>query len=289
MDLSKEQKFGAISALIFLVLFTGLLMIFGFSAQFPPPEEEGILINFGTDELGMGTIEPRPTSQPIESVSTPIETSTPEPTTPTENTEEVVTQDFEEAAALEEKKRKEKEKQEEVEKQKREEAERIQQEEIEKQKREEEERLKREQKQKEINDRVKGAFGGNNATGDNTGEGETEGNGNQGDPNGDINSGNRTGGPGGGNGVKAFVLGRSSRSLPPPPKIHNTDGKVVVEVTVDQNGNVVSARPGVKGSTISDASLLKVAKEAAMKAKFNVKKEAPALQKGTITYFFGFE
>lgn len=292
MNLSKEQKFGAISALIFLVFFTGMLMIFGFSAPFPPPEEEGILINFGTDELGMGTIEPRPTSQPVESVPTPVETSTPEPTTPTEQVEDVNTQDFEEAAALAEKKRKEKERQEKIEKQKREEEEeRIRQEEIERQKREEEERIQKEQeqKQKEINDRVKGAFGGNNASGDNTGEGETGGTGNQGDPNGDINSGNRTGGPGGGDGISFSLNGRSSRSLPPPPKIHNTDGKVVVEVTVDQNGNVVSARPGVKGSTISDASLLKVAKEAALKAKFNVKKDAPALQKGTITYFFGFE
>ncbi len=288
MNLSKEQKFGAISALIFLVVFTGMLMIFGFSAQFPPPEEEGILINFGTDELGMGTIEPKPTSQPIESIPTPVETSTPEPTTPTENTEEVTTQDFEEAAALKEKKRKEKEQQNELKKKKREEKERIRQQEVERQK-QEEERLKREQQQKEINDRVKGAFGGNNPTGDNSGEGETVGNGNQGNPDGDINSGNRTGGTGGGNGTSFTLNGRSSRSLPPPPKIHTTDGKVVVEVTVDQNGNVVSARPGVKGSTISDASLLKVAKEAAMKAKFNVKKDAPALQKGTITYFFGFE
>ena len=50
MNLTKEQRFGIISSAIFLVLFTGMLLFFGFSSPFPPPEEEGILIEFGTDE-----------------------------------------------------------------------------------------------------------------------------------------------------------------------------------------------------------------------------------------------
>jgi hypothetical protein len=48
----------------------------------------------------------------------------------------------------------------------------------------------------------------------------------------------------------------------------------------------VSANPGIKGSTTLDEYLLKVAKEAAMKASFNSKPDAPAVQKGTITYNF---
>ncbi len=285
MDLTKEQRFGIISSIIFLVTFTGLLLLFGFSAPFPPPEEEGILINFGTNETGSGTIEPRPAEQPIEQVSNPELVSSPEPVQQTNDAEEIITQDFDKTAFIEEKKKKEELKR----KKEEQEIERKRQEEIEKQQKAEKERIRKEEQQKAINDRAKNVFGGKNPTGDNTGEGETSGTGNQGKPDGDINSNNRTGGATGGNGISFSLSGRSHRSLPAPPKIHNTEGKVVVEVTVDQNGNVVKARPGVKGSTISDESLWKVAKEAALKATFSVNKNAPALQKGTITYLFGFE
>jgi len=44
--------------------------------------------------------------------------------------------------------------------------------------------------------------------------------------------------------------------------------------------------PGVKGSTTLDANLLAAAKRAALKAKFDKKPDAPAYQKGTITYYF---
>lgn len=290
MNLTKEQRFGVISSILFLVLFTGLLLIFGFSSPFPPPEEEGILINFGTTETGLGAVEPRPASQPVEQKSVPEPVKTSEPQASSDNSEEVLTQDFDNTAVIEEKKRKEKERKEEVKrKQEEEERERKLQEEIELQKKIEEERIKKEEAQKAINERAKNAFGGKNAAGDNTGEGETTGNGNQGDPDGDINSSNRTGGSTGGDGISFNLSGRSHRSLPAPPKIHKTEGKVVVEVSVDQNGNVLSARPGVKGTTISDETLWNVAKEAALKATFNVDKSAAAVQKGTITYFFGFE
>ncbi len=290
MQFTKEQRFGLISTIIFLVFFTGLMLLFGFSAPFPPPEEEGILINFGTNETGSGQVEPKPSEQPKEQESVTQPVSTPEPVKTDNNKEEVVTQDFDKTAAIEAQKKKEKEVQEELKRKKeQEEIERKKQEEIDRQEKAEEERIRQEEAQKAINDRAKNAFGGKNPAGDNTGEGETGGSGNQGKPDGDINSSNRTGGPGGGDGVSFSLTGRSHRSLPAPPKIHKSEGKVVVEVTVDQDGNVVSARPGVKGTTLSDESLWKVAKEAALKATFDVNKNAPALQQGTITYYFGFE
>lgn len=265
-------------------------MLFGFSSPYPPPEEEGILINFGTNETGSGTIEPRPVEQPVQQETKPEPTSTPEPVKSSDNTEEIITQDFDKTAVIEEKKRKEKENQDEI---KRKEEERQleikRQEEIDEQKRVEEERIRKEEQQKAIDNRAKNAFGGKNPTGDNTGEGDSSGDGNQGKHDGDINSKNREGSSTGNNGTSFKLSGRSSKSLPSPPKIHETEGKVVVEVTVDQNGNVLKARAGVKGTTISNEALWKVAREAALKATFNVNKNAPAAQKGTITYFFGFE
>jgi TonB family protein len=280
MKITKEQRFAVTSTIIFLIFFSGLLLIFGFSSPFPPPEEEGILINFGTDETGSGMVEPKPANNLVEEKTEPEPVKT-EPVKSDNAKEEVVTQDFDKTAVIEEKKRKEKERLKQEKRKK-------EQEELERQ-RIEKERHRQEQQQKEINNRAKNAFGGKNPSGDNTGEGEDSGKGNQGKPDGDINSTNRIGGSTGGNGISFNLSGRSHRSLPKPQKIHKSEGYVVVEVTVDQNGNVTSARAGVKGTTISDENVWKVAKDAALKAKFNVDRNAPALQKGTIKYYFGFE
>ena len=64
------------------------------------------------------------------------------------------------------------------------------------------------------------------------------------------------------------------------------EGKVVVEVSVDRSGKVIQAIPGSKGSATIDGYLLKVAKEAALKSRFEAKSDSPAIQKGTITYNF---
>ena len=60
----------------------------------------------------------------------------------------------------------------------------------------------------------------------------------------------------------------------------------MVEVSVDRSGKVIQAVAGIKGSTTLDEYLLKVAKEAALEARFDAKPNAPLFQKGTITYNF---
>jgi TonB family protein len=64
------------------------------------------------------------------------------------------------------------------------------------------------------------------------------------------------------------------------------EGVVVVEITINQDGKVTSARAIGRGSTTQDSKLWKAAEEAALKARFNVKEDAPISQKGTITYVF---
>ncbi|MDR1897860.1 MAG: TonB family protein [Prevotellaceae bacterium] len=87
--------------------------------------------------------------------------------------------------------------------------------------------------------------------------------------------------------VTANLSGRSIvGSLPAPLYNSQNQGKVVVEITVDQNGNVTKAIATGKGSTVQDTKLWRAAEEAAKKAKFNVKKDAPISQLGTITYIF---
>ena len=87
-------------------------------------------------------------------------------------------------------------------------------------------------------------------------------------------------------GVSFDLAGRQPRSLPKPEYDRENEGIVVVEITVDRNGNVINARPGVRGSSNINDYFLKVSKEAALKSKFDKKPDAPSIQKGTITYHF---
>ena len=80
--------------------------------------------------------------------------------------------------------------------------------------------------------------------------------------------------------------GRSGLSLPKPCYPGNEEGIVVVQVTVDKNGTVTKAEPGVKGSNTANSELISAARKAALQAKFNANKDAPAFQVGTITYRF---
>jgi len=87
-------------------------------------------------------------------------------------------------------------------------------------------------------------------------------------------------------GVGYSLSGRNALSLPKPEYPKQKSGNVVVRVSVDRNGNVVTAEPGKPGSTTLDNDLLKAAEKAARMAKFDVKPNAPASQTGTITYIF---
>ncbi|HYX07424.1 MAG TPA: TonB family protein, partial [Bacteroidales bacterium] len=82
------------------------------------------------------------------------------------------------------------------------------------------------------------------------------------------------------------LAGRNPLLLPKPDYNYQVEGKVVVEVTVDRLGNVTNAVAGVRGSTTLDENLLNAAKKAALRARFDTKPDAPAYQKGTITYHF---
>ena len=132
-------------------------------------------------------------------------------------------------------------------------------------------------------------------------QGTGTGTGDQGDKNGDPNSkytgknGNGTGDGGGegtgqGNGTgKGISFSLSGRKLIRTPQItdHSQEtGKVVVDITVDKDGTVETAIPGGRGSTTTSAYLFRLAKEAAMKAKFNPSPEGADIQKGTISFVF---
>jgi len=85
----------------------------------------------------------------------------------------------------------------------------------------------------------------------------------------------------------ARLAGRSLMgNLPEPEYAVNKSGKVLVRISVDQYGTVISATPGISGTTVQDKTLWEAAKKAALKAKFNVSSASPVVQEGTITYIF---
>jgi outer membrane biosynthesis protein TonB len=262
-----------------------LLVFVGFSIPPPPEIEEGIEVNFGTDETGSGLIEPSPPDQQ-ETASVPVQATTTEVT----QDEALLTQDTEEAPEVKkvdpEAERKKLEKVE-ADKKRREEleAERI------KKAAEETERKRiaaEQQRQSDIMNRTKNALANSKNAGTSTSsEGITGGKGNQGVINGSADSQVR--GEGGGTGDKGVsydLKGRGFQKLPPPKYDYQGEGRVVVDVSVDREGKVIQAIPGTKGSTTHDEYLLKVAKDAALEARFESKPDAPVVQKGTITYNF---
>ena len=86
---------------------------------------------------------------------------------------------------------------------------------------------------------------------------------------------------------KANLKGRTlNGTLPRPSYPVQATGTVVVEIWVDNYGTVQKAIAGAEGTTVTDKDLWNAARKAAMGASFNMSADAPAMQKGTITYKF---
>lgn len=261
------------------------MVFLAFTLPEPPETEEGILVNFGTDETGLGMIEPSSPAVPEEAAPQPAS----EPRPQVED-EPLLTQDDEEAPEVKkvdpeaEKKRLEKIETDRIVREQAE-AERI------KKEQEEAERKRIEAEQQrlaEIMNRTKNALANSkNAGTSSTSEGVAGGTGNQGVPTGSVDSKVRGEGSGlGDKGISYDLGGRGFQKLPSPRYDYQGEGRVVVEVSVDRQGKVVQAVPGTKGSTTLDEYLLRVAKEAALEAQFEANASAPVVQKGTITYNF---
>ncbi|MGI6323399.1 MAG: energy transducer TonB family protein [Bacteroidales bacterium] len=281
---SEKRKGFVGTAVIHAGLFV-LMLIIGFSTPPPVTEEMGILVNFGTDETGLGIIEPSPAPAVEELVPPP-----PSQNIVTDEEEPLLTQNIEEAPEVKkvdpdaERKRREQI-----------EAERIRREELEAERRRKEEaeaerrRIEAEQKrQEEIASKTRAALAGaKNAGTSSTSEGVAGGPGNQGSPTGSVDSQNRGEGGGlGDSGISYSLEGRGVQKLPRPKYNYQEGGRVVVEVSVDRSGRVTQATAGIKGSTTLNENLLRVAREAALETRFDPKPDAPPVQKGSITYNF---
>ncbi len=255
----KRRKALAITTGIFAVLVL-LCFILGMTYMDPPPEN-GIAINFGTSDMGMGDVQP---TEPIQSAPQPAEST---PADPTPTVDDVLTQDVDDAPIITKEKPKE-----------------------EKKPKEEPVKPKPEPTpltpSKSTTDALSSILNGPKSDGKATGgQGDDNQAGDKGKVDGTMNGsyGNGGGGVGTGNG-KYNLAGRKALALPNPKYTCNEQGTVVVQITVDKSGKVTSATPGARGTTNTAKCLQDQARAAAMSAKFDegdVEKQV-----GTIVYNF---
>jgi len=101
-------------------------------------------------------------------------------------------------------------------------------------------------------------------------QGVAGGHGDQGAPGGDPNSNNYTGGGHGNSGFKPTggLQGRGIVSYPKFTDDFNQNATIVLDLHVDENGNVISAEYDMRGSTTSDGNLIEIAKRKVKQMKF---------------------
>jgi TonB family protein len=256
----------AIHGLILLILF-----IIRWTTPAPLPEEEGILINFGSSDQGTGDIQPvNPTNadSPQESDSDKLkepETAAPTPVKP----QPQMTQDVEDAPKINKEKNKHKPVGEPKPKPK-----------------------EQPKKTEEPKPDPKALYPGKkNTQGKGTpgNEGETSKSGDQGRPDGSPDAKSHTGSGKGDSGISYDLVGRQMVRKPSLSDQSQETGKVVIEVVVDKDGNVTSANGPARGSTTAAQVLVNKAKQAAREAKFSKSPEGVEEQRGTITFVFKFE
>ena len=251
----KNKRKGVIVTVVIHVLILLLFIFTGLTIPVPLPEQ-GIRVNFGTTAEGMGEIQPdeaaSSTEEQVEEVPEEIVESNPEPTP---ETEEIITQTEEEAPAVNT-------------------AEPV----------EVEPEVVEEKEPEPVVDPSALYPGKQSTDATESYEGETGNPGDQGIESGDKDA--RVHGVSTGSGGGFSLTGRDITFRPSIQENSAETGKVVVSIVVDRNGQVKRATPGAKGTTTTSTHLYKLAKTAALQAKFSPNRNAPEEQKGTIEFIF---
>ena len=227
-------------ALAVLVLF-----LMAFRTPLPLPGEEGVEVDLGMMNQGMGNIQPETPAIPQAAL----------PQQQLNNNEDIVSQNDEEAPAIEKPK---------VTKPK---------------------ETKPVEETKPKSD-PRGSFKWNENSQAGGSEGVTGQPGDQGDPNGLAGIKQYGGHGGGGNGPGYDLGGRGAKSLHRPNNDFTEEGIVVVEIWVNPAGKVTRAEIKQKGTTIINSEMRQKAIQAALRSTFAADPNAPDEQRGTITYTF---
>ena len=247
---SKEKKDKGIAAagtIIVHAFIVLVLFLMAFTTRLPLPGEEGVEVDLGMMNQGMGNIQPEKPAIPM--ASQPQQQ-------PNKSKEDIVTQNDDEAPSLE-KPKNIKPKQ---------------------------ETKPAEEPKPTVNQRA--LFKGNNNPQSGGSEGITGQPGDQGNPNGLAGIKQYEGNGGKGNGTGYDLGGRGAKSLHRPNDDFAEEGIVVVDIWVNRAGQVVRAEIATKGTTSINSDMRNKAKQAALRSSFTADPDAPEEQHGTITYTF---
>ena len=266
---TKHKRKSAVITAIILMLF--IFGIFNYGMQYlDPPEEYGLAINFGNSNIGSGeSVEKTKkfAAPKIEKEQQTKEDAVKEIPKETIQEEIITNNTVKDVPVVEKKKEEEKTTEKKVVK------------EVPKEK-------PKPKPSKETQDALRNLLNGNASDGKPKGEGDDDELGVKGKEKGDANSSKYYGNTGSGSGGNYNLAGRKALSKPKEQPDCQEEGIVVVRIQVDKLGKVIYALPGVKGTTNSAPCLLKPAKAAALKTRWNVDKKAPSKQTGTIIYKF---
>jgi TonB family protein len=246
----KSNKYGIVGSFLFCGILL-ILLLFIYLPGLKKPEDEGLMISFGETEEGSGMTQ-TPAPKPVEvPVSAP-----PKPVKPVK--QDLMTQTDNSLAIAEQKKKDEQRKEQQIIERQRLENERIQ--------------AEKKRKQQEAIDKansMNGMFGNNNSSGSGTSTADTQ----QGNPVGKGSSG----------GNSWSLNGRNlSGRLVSPSYNEDVEGRITVNIRVDQSGRVTSASIG-SPTNISDSQTRNAAITAAQNTRFSSGKDVSS---GSITYNF---
>ena len=248
MDSNEKKDKGVAIAGTIVVHALAVLVLFlmAFRTPLPLPGEEGVEVDLGMMNQGMGNIQPEKPAIPV--AAQPQQQQS-------KSKEDIVTQNDEEAPAIEQPK---------VNKPKQEKP--------------------AEETQPKPNQRA--LYKGNNNPQAGGSEGITGQPGDQGNPNGmkDVHQYNGNGGQG--NGAGYDLGGRGAKSLHRPDDDFSEEGTVDIDIWVNPAGQVGRAEVATKGTTIINNTMRQKALQAAKRSTFAADPNAPEEQHGTITYTF---
>ena len=242
----KDKGIAVAGTILFHALAVLILFLMAFRTPLPLPGEEGVEVDLGMMDQGMGNIQPEKPAIPM--------AAQPQQQT-NKNEEDIVTQNDDEAPAIE-KPKNTKPKQEKP----------------------------AEEPKPTVNQRA--LFKGNNNPQSGGSEGITGQPGDQGNPNGLAGIKKDDGQGGKGNGTGYDLGGRGAKSLHRPNDDFSEEGIVVVDIWVNRQGKVTRAEVATKGTTVINSDMRQKATQAALRSSFAADPNAPEEQHGTITYTF---
>ena len=222
----KDRGIAIAGTIVVHALAVLILFLMAFKTPLPLPGEEGVEVDLGMMDQGMGNIQPEKPAIP--------QAAQPQQQTD-KSKEDIVTQNDDEAPSLE---------------------------------------------------KPKNTFKGNNNPQAGGSEGITGQPGDQGKPNGLAGVRQYEGNGGKGNGTGYDLGGRGAKSLHRPSDDFSEEGIIVVDIWVNQAGQVTRAEVSNKGTTLINSEMRQKAKQAALRSSFASDPNAPEEQHGTITYTF---